>query len=383
MAAAGDAAQLADQTVSKPHEAGATLHGTQRFRDRFSHLPSHFRQQQGWWLSSIGIGTYLGEPDADTDAQYVAAVQHAVESGINVIDTASNYRFQRSERSVGAALALLFASGRAQRDEIAIATKGGYVPFDGRWPADPDRYIRETYIDTGIARLQDFVDGHCMTPEYLWRQLDQSRRNLGVACIDIYYLHNPESHLDVIPRADFRSRLRAAFEFLEQQVDRGWIQYYGTATWNAYRVSPQAATYLSLEDVLAIAREVRGINHHCRFIQLPLNLALLEALTARNQRASSERMSTLEAAQRFGVTVMCSAPLFQARLLGRLPDALHAQFGDLATDAQRAIQFTRSAPGVATALVGMSHVEHVDENIATAQVPPLEQAAFKRLLTQR
>lgn len=369
--------------MSETREAGATPHGTQRYRDRFGHLPGHFRQQQGWWLSSIGIGTYLGEPDAATDAQYIAAVRRAVESGANVIDTASNYRFQRSERSIGAALAALFASGRAQRDEIVIASKGGYVPFDGGWPADPGRYIRETYLDTGIARPQDFVDGHCMTPEYLWHQLDQSRRNLGVERIDVYYLHNPESHLDAIPRIDFRSRLRTAFEFLEEQVAQGWIQYYGTATWNGYRISPQADEYLSLEDVLAVAREARGINHHCRFIQLPLNLALLEALTARNQRASGERMSALEAAQRFGVTVMCSAPLFQARLLGQLPDALRAQFGELATDAQRAIQFTRSAPGVATALVGMSRLEHVDENMATANVPPLEEAAFKRLLTQR
>ena len=363
--------------------SGATTEGTQRYRDRFSHLPGHFRQQQGRWLSSIGIGTYLGEPDADTDARYAAAVQRALNSGINVIDTASNYRFQRSERSIGAALASRFESGQAQRDEIVIATKGGYVPFDGGWPADPDRYIRETYIDTRIARPQDIVDGHCMTPEFLWRQLDQSRRNLGVECIDIYYLHNPESQLDAIPRSDFRVRLRAAFEFLEEQVEQGWIQYYGTATWNGYRTSPKAGGYLSLEAVQAIAREVRGINHHCRFIQLPLNLALLEALTARNQRASGELMGALEAAQRFGVTVMCSASLLQARLLGQLPDPLRAQFGALTTDAQRALQFTRSAPGVTTALVGMSRIEHVDENVATAKLPPLDEAAFKRLLTQR
>jgi len=94
-------------------------------------------------------------------------------------------------------------------------------------------------------------------------------------------------------------------------------------------------------------------------------------------------MGALEAAQRFGVTVMCSASLLQARLLGQLPGPLRAQFGALTTDAQRAIQFTRSAPGVTTALVGMSRIEHVDENVATAKLPPLDEAAFKRLLTQR
>lgn len=358
---------------------GATPQGTQRYRDRFSHLPGHFRQQHGWWLSSIGIGTYLGEPDAETDAGYTATVTRAVECGINVIDTASNYRFQRSERSIGAALKTLFDSGRAQRDEIVIATKGGYVSFDGGWPADPDRYIQETYLDTAIARPGDFVDGHCMTPEFLWHQIDQSRRNLGVECIDVYYLHNPESQLDAIPRAAFRSRLRAAFQFLEDRVDQGYIQYYGTATWNAYRSPPKANSYLSLEEVIFAAREARGINHHCRFVQLPFNLAMLEALTARNQRASGELMGAFEAAQRFGVTVMCSAPLLQARLLGQIPPSLQERFGGLSTDAQRAIQFTRSAPGVTTALAGMSREAHVDENIATAVVPPLDAAAFKRL----
>jgi aryl-alcohol dehydrogenase-like predicted oxidoreductase len=71
-------------------------------------------------------------------------------------------------------------------------------------------------------------------------------------------------------------------------------------------------------------------------------------------------------------------------LLGQVPDNLHAHFGAaLTSDAQRALQFARSAPGVATALAGMSQIAHVDENLATAQVAPMNPAAFKKLLTQR
>lgn len=51
-------------------------------------------------MSSVGIGTYLGEPDEATDQAYTAAVTRAVELSANVIDTAINYRFQRSERSI-------------------------------------------------------------------------------------------------------------------------------------------------------------------------------------------------------------------------------------------------------------------------------------------
>ncbi|HEX9418723.1 MAG TPA: aldo/keto reductase, partial [Methylomirabilota bacterium] len=64
----------------------------------------HFREWRGLALSSIGAGTYLGPDDDATDAQYEAAIERAIESGINVVDSAVNYRGQRSERAVGRAL---------------------------------------------------------------------------------------------------------------------------------------------------------------------------------------------------------------------------------------------------------------------------------------
>ena len=73
-------------------------------------------------ISSIGIGTYLGEPDSTTDESYTNAIESAVEGGINILDAAINYRLQRSERSVGSALEKLFAAGFA-REEVLICTK--------------------------------------------------------------------------------------------------------------------------------------------------------------------------------------------------------------------------------------------------------------------
>ncbi len=58
-------------------------------------------------LSPIGIGTYLGNADEATDLSYTRAIVRAVQLGVNVIDTAANYRFQRSERSIGEALKIL------------------------------------------------------------------------------------------------------------------------------------------------------------------------------------------------------------------------------------------------------------------------------------
>src|SRR6266850_373858 len=98
----------------------ATLEGTARYRERFkdSAAPGHFRQRENLWLSSMGIGTYLGDANNETDARYTSAVSHAVELGANVIDTAANYRFQRSEHSIGEALRVLTDEGDFFREEI-------------------------------------------------------------------------------------------------------------------------------------------------------------------------------------------------------------------------------------------------------------------------
>ena len=191
----------------------ATPEGTGRFRRRFeAKLPGHFREFQGLWVSSIGIGTYLGEPTAAYDALYCDAVTAAIEGGINVIDSAVNYRHQRSERAIGQALAAVTSSGKVQRDEVIIATKGGFLTFDGSEPDDPSEYFQRTLIDAGLFRPEEVVAGcHVMSPKYLENQIDVSRRNLGVETVDIYYLHNPETQAAHVARGEFDRRLRAAF----------------------------------------------------------------------------------------------------------------------------------------------------------------------------
>ena len=353
----------------------ATVEGTSHYRERFRGVAAenYFRKAQNLWLSSIGIGTYLGQPDEETDRRYTQAIVRAVELGANVIDTAANYRFQRSERSVGAALAQLNRSGFA-REEVVICTKGGYLPFDGAPPRDVRQYIEENFIDTGIAGWSEIAGGsHCMTPRYLENQLQQSLRNMNVDCVDAYYVHNPESQLSAVPANEFWRRLRAAFEFLEQAVTEGKIRYYGVATWSGFREEPDAGLYHSLETMAEVARDIGGDEHHLRFIQLPLNLAMPEALFFPNQKRGDEYVSLVEAAEGFGVNVIASGSLLQGQAARGLPEAIRYSLGSLATDAQTGVQFVRSAPGITTALVGMSRVEHVEENLALLKVAPASQ----------
>jgi aryl-alcohol dehydrogenase-like predicted oxidoreductase len=367
--------------VSMEQHTAATA-GTQRYAERFSATAAggHFRTQQGLVLSSIGIGTYLGGADEETDKRYAAAVSLAVELGANVIDTAANYRFQRSERSIGVALRELAKRGYS-RDELCLCTKGGYLPFDGTPPRDVRSYIEQTFVLTGIADWSDFVGGsHCMTPAYLESQLNQSLRNLGVDSIDVYYVHNPESQLGEIRADEFYSRLRQAFQFLESARRKKTISYYGVATWNGFRTEPNSDYYHSLPRMVEIAREVGdGDAHGFRFIQLPLNLAMPEAFTLPNHELHGKQMTTVETAQLLGVSVMCSASILQGKVARGLPDTIREPLGSLSTDAQTAIQFVRSTPGVTTALVGMSEVAHVEENLQLVKVRPAAYSDFERL----
>jgi aryl-alcohol dehydrogenase-like predicted oxidoreductase len=363
----------------------ATPEGTDGYRRRLGATVAegHFRRFRGLWLSSVGLGTYLGEEDARTDRQYSQAVIRAVELGCNVLDSAINYRHQRSERAVGQALEALVRAGRGAREEIVVATKGGFVPFDGAYPADPRAYLQETFIRPGIMRPEDVVAGcHCMAPTYLWHQLEWSRRNLGLDCVDIYYLHNPETQLQEVSRDQFCLRVRTAFATLEEAAGRGMMQMYGAATWNGFRQPPTARDYLSLSELVALAREVGGPDHHFRVIQLPHNLGMPEALTRANQQVEGEWVPTLEAASRLGILAMASASLLQGQVTRHLPPLVGEALCGLDTDAQRAIQFVRSTPGLGVALVGMKQVAHVEENLATVGVPPVRPEDLRRVLRQ-
>jgi aryl-alcohol dehydrogenase-like predicted oxidoreductase len=361
----------------------ATPDGTDAYRQRAKAAPEHFRAFGGCWLSSVGLGTYLGGEDSVTDDLYRDAVTRALELGLNVVDTAVNYRHQRSERIVGQALSALIGKGALRREAVAVATKGGFIPFDGAMPKNPGAYFTETYFRPGIMRPDDVVANcHCMTPAYLADQLERSRRNLGLETLDVYYVHNPETQLQEVDRPEFLKRIRDAFTFLESAASDGKIGCYGTATWNGYRQPPNARDYLSLAELEKAARDVAGDKHNFRVIQLPYNLAMGEAFTLGNQPVDGDAVSLLEAARRLGIYVMVSASIYQGQLSRNLPPVLGEHLPGLATDAQRAIQFVRSTPGVGTALVGMKHAAHVDENAALVKVPPVPWGQFQKFFKE-
>ena len=360
-----------DSVRELPLVAGqATAAGTQRFAQRFSDrfAPDFFRATAaGLTVSSIGIGTYLGECDDDEDRRYTKVVAEGARRGINLIDTAINYRCQRSERAVGRALRTIIDEGIASRDEIVVCTKGGYVPLEGTPPAsrtEYDTYLEEHYFSPSIMSRTDVVaGGHCVRPRFLADQIERSRHNLGVDKIDLFYLHNPEQQLDSLDRSRFMATIDDAFAELESQAAAGHIGAYGCATWNGLRVPAGSKNHLSLKDLLDTAKRVGGKAHHFRFVQLPVNLAMTEAVRSATQTLHDEPVSVVDAARELQISVVASASLMQAQLSSNLPAAVKSLFPGLDTDAQRAIAFVRSLP-IASALVGMRSLGHLEENLA-------------------
>jgi aryl-alcohol dehydrogenase-like predicted oxidoreductase len=353
----------------------ATPEGTQRFRARFPHLPAaHWRTLRGAAVGSIGLGSYLGRDDAQGDAGYEAAVRAALRLGGNLLDTAINYRGQRSERAIGAALQASFAAGEAQRDEVVVCTKGGYLPVRSA------RELEEQYLRPGVLAAEDIVDGcHAMTPRYLRDQLARSLRNLRLDAVDVYYVHNPEHALPELGRAAWEARVRDAFRALEEACDAGQVGCYGVATWNGLRADAKQPEHIGLERLVALAKEAGGAKHRFAVVQLPLNLAMTEALLQPTQEVRGAALPALDAARELGIAVVGSASLLQGRLSRGLPPFVDAvlQQGD---DARNALQFARSCPGVTASLVGMGRAAHAEADLALARSPPASGEDVRRLL---
>lgn len=355
----------------------ATPSGTKKFAEKHGKVPDNYKTVDGLSLSNVGIGTYLGNPDDQTDQLVIDAIKKSVRSGINVIDTAINYRAQKAERSVGKAVMSLVSEG-IPRDGLFISTKNGYVTNDADIKEDFWNYIQREYTKTGVIKEGDISSGyHCMTPKYLEDQLGRSLKNLGLECIDLLYLHNAvEGQIQDVSREQFIKNLKEVFELYEQKRKEEKIRYYGMATWECYRVPKQNPQYLSLYETVNLAKEVGGDGHGFRFIQLPYNMYYDQAFMTKNQPLGQTDVSVLEAAQNYGVGVFTSVPLMQGRLLapGVLPD-----FGNL-KPSLRCLQFIRSTPGVVAPLVGQKTPSHVEENLEIMNIPPMKRDEFEGLV---
>ena len=332
-------------------------------------LPEFFKSFRGASVSGIGIGTWMGDISEATDLRYIETLVHAASRGINVFDTAINYRHMLAERCVGRAVQVLVKSG-IPRQALLIASKGGYITHDAAGSRNWDDYVRQEYMEPGLISAEEMSRAHAINPRFIRRQLDQSLDNLKLETVDIYYLHNPEEALAGLGAKSSRKLLTETFAVLEEAVAAGKIGCYGLATWDGLRVVPDDPRHLSLAAAVAAARDAAGSGrHHLAVIQLPFNVRDHQAATLPTQKLERAILPVLQAAEELGLYVMTSASVLQG---AEIPEADESRLRAAAPGyslVTAALQLARSTRGVGTALVGMRRMHSVEEAMAVAQMP--------------
>ncbi|HHH18993.1 MAG TPA: aldo/keto reductase [Campylobacterales bacterium] len=364
--------------------AGATPEATLAYAKQFSHYKDFFVRHNGLIFSKLGVGTFNKEPYKEENYvfNYIAGIKEAVQNGINVIDTASNYRYGESEREIGIALQELVDEGVATREQLILCSKGGFIPLAYPFPENPYTWIEEQIIDQGLAKAEDIeLDQHCMTPDFLEWSCRESLKRVGVERFDIYYLHNPEMQYLRLGEKGFYKAIEKAFERFERLADEGVFQYYGVATWNGF-INKEMES-LDLERLVKIAQKVGGEKHRFQYIQTPFNMAKTDIYTMPTQRVKGEACTLLQAAHRLGIGVLSSSSLLQMNLFHKSFSAETGAVLDstmtLQSDIQLALQFVRSTPGIVSSLFASKVPVHIRHNCEISAIKSVPQSHYNLL----
>jgi aryl-alcohol dehydrogenase-like predicted oxidoreductase len=305
----------------------SSVDSTRRYAERFLHLGRLFRPIMGRSVSVLGIGTNFDPDESKFSPQrFRNAVDAAITSGVNLIDTASSYGNGDAERLIGDVLRMAISSERISRQELFLCSK---------------------------ASIESLISHKSCEERIL-----ASCARLGCSVLDLFYIHNPESLLRSSSQEGFYGKLASTLASLEAAVMLGHLRWYGISSWSGFRCDRTHKGHLSLQRVLATVRSVCGTDHHFRFIQLPFNAVMTEAQTLMNQPCHDQILSTMQAAIREKLYVIGSSTLAGGRLGSLRVDALAARSG-----VSEALRFSLGAPELAAFLVGMTVPEHIAENL--------------------
>jgi aryl-alcohol dehydrogenase-like predicted oxidoreductase len=302
----------------------ATVEGTARYAARIVNVPRpEGRREHGFTRfgrtgltgSRLGFGGYRVD---GTEPEYGAALRAALVSGVNVIDTSTNYMDGESERLVGSVLGSLVATQALARDEVIVVSKIGYVQGHNLKEADARERAGRPYPE-----MVKYGEGiwHCIHPEFLADQLDASLDRLSLAALDVCLLHNPEYMLSealqrgetslVELRQRFYDRIERAFAYLERQVAAGRIGWYGVSSNNVGRDAqdPEGTSLLDLVSAATRAAASCGMSqHHFAVLQCPMNLFEHEVWSRPNTGSNHEK-TVLDLAQQEDLAVLVNRPL--------------------------------------------------------------------------
>ena len=221
-------------------------------------------------MSNFAFGTYR---ISEHNPQHIQALKLAIESGITMIDTSSNYMDGSAERAIAIALNHF---DEDVRESVEIVSKFGYIQNENM------ARHKENPFDEVVEYSENCF--HCISQSFIEDQLGKSLSRLEVSSIDCYLIHNPEYYLlDAIKRGvpkderldEMYKRLFDAFLALELAVQNGNIKSYGISS-NSFSKLVSDEEFLPYEDLLALAgdacEEIGNDRHSFTTIQLPINM---------------------------------------------------------------------------------------------------------------
>ena len=293
-------------------------------------------------VSEISLGSWLTYGGGVGREQAEACVAKAFELGIDLIDTANVYSRGKAEEFLGEVLA-----GRS-RDSYVLATKLFWpMPDGGR----------------GLAREQVFT------------QLDASLRRLRTDHVDLYQCH----------RYDWNTPLEETMEALTKVVQQGKVRYLGFSEWPEEKVREAQAMHgvehfvssqpqYSLiwrgpeRDVIPASREL-GIS---QIVWSPLGQGVLTGKYKPGERLPEGTRATSDAMGGFMERALDQRLLERVQRLRPVADELGLSM------AQLALAWVLREENVASAIIGASRPEQVEDNAAASGVE-LDAAALERI----
>jgi aryl-alcohol dehydrogenase-like predicted oxidoreductase len=270
---------------------------------------------------------------------------------------------------------------------VFVISKGGFLCFDEGRPQDFDAWFEAHIARKGLGRRDDLTAAHLISPGYIVQQIEQSRQSLGMETLDAFLVDQPEVHIPRLGKAALNQKLQSLFAVLEQAVQENKIRCYGISTFEGMRAETDGALFQSLAALLGLAEKAAqlvqgepGARHSFRLLQLPFNQAQPEGFTRFNHATGHGNVaSALQAAFQLKVYVMASHTLGKGQLAMQAATAVRSALPALVNDAQRALQYNRSTPGLGTSLAGISTPAHLDDLLAVARLPPMLRESYLQL----
>jgi len=221
-------------------------------------------------MSNFAFGTYR---ISDYNPIHIEALRFAIESGITMIDTSSNYMDGGAEK----AIALAFQEFDDDvKDRVEIVSKFGYIQNTNL------KRHKETPFEEVVEYSQDCY--HSISQSFLQDQLTLSLERLCRSSLDCYLIHNPEYYIfDAINKGvekddrldEIYRRLFDAFLALELEIQNGRIKSYGISS-NSFSKPSNSKEFLPYEDLLTLAqdaaKEIGNEKHSFTTIELPINI---------------------------------------------------------------------------------------------------------------